>query len=171
MAAGIWFADHITLKDCVSRWVLKQAGLTQAKLALDCCSLHWCHVTGRTACTCLPDTGHVEAHSTWPAIAAFGSINPMCWCRDALKGYPTSIDEDLALLRDTQPNTREDMAIRVSPHCLLLQQQLKHTWSTFGMPHAAAMMRSTVKPSWTVCACFVGQTWREGDSRCHAQVF
>ena len=34
-------------------------------------------------------------------------------CREALKGYPTSINEDLSLLRDSQPGTRQSMAIRV----------------------------------------------------------
>ena len=34
-------------------------------------------------------------------------------CREALKGYPTSINEDLSLLRDVQPGTRQSMAIRV----------------------------------------------------------
>ena len=34
-------------------------------------------------------------------------------CREALKAYPTSISEDLSLLRDAQPGLRESMAIRV----------------------------------------------------------
>ena len=37
-------------------------------------------------------------------------------CREALKGYPTSINEDLSLLRDVQPGTRQSMAIRVQCH-------------------------------------------------------
>lgn len=34
-------------------------------------------------------------------------------CREALKAYPTSINEDLSLLRDAQPSMRESMAVRV----------------------------------------------------------
>ena len=46
----------------------------------------------------------------------------MC-CREALGAYPTSINEDLMLLRDAVTGSREELAIRVKPcvlHWLLL---------------------------------------------------
>ncbi len=36
-------------------------------------------------------------------------------CRQALKAYPTSIDGDLALLRDAEPGSRQHKAVAVSP--------------------------------------------------------
>lgn len=40
--------------------------------------------------------------------------------RDALQAYPTSIDEDLALLRDLSPGTRQHKAVQVWPNSLRL---------------------------------------------------
>ena len=37
------------------------------------------------------------------------------YSREAMRGYPTTIDEDLMLLRDAVTGSREDLAIRVKP--------------------------------------------------------